>query len=80
MSKFESKEVTYAALHYPLFVPGGIGQIGPTLTSIKNPNTKSVKMVLESGFVTVEVTGPQKQTETLLVPITSFTHMVLAKA
>jgi hypothetical protein len=74
----ESKKLSYAVLHAPVHVPD-MGSIGPTLSTIKNPTIKQLEsMTLEDGFVTIKVAS-SKQVFEVLVPITSFTHMVVAK-
>lgn len=75
MSKVDGKKVTYAALHYPIFVPGS-GQVGPTLTAQLSNGSKQAEMTLELPFVRVVVENKGSKT-TLMVPLTSFTHMVV---
>lgn len=75
MSKYNGSKLSYACLHYPIHVPD-MGSIGPTLSTIKNPTVKQLdSMTLEDGFVAIEVTNANKIYK-ILVPITSFTHMV----
>lgn len=72
----DGKSVTYAVLHYPIHTPG-TGQVGPTLSSnISNAGAKQAKMTLELPFVRVIIDNQGKKT-TLMVPLTSFTHMVV---
>jgi len=71
-------KVTYAALHFPIFVPQ-VGQFGPTLTTTGSGAAKGIKMTLEGNFVTLEVQDKNGKPNEILVPLTSFTHMVVAK-
>jgi hypothetical protein len=76
MSKANGKEVSYGALHGPIFVPG-LGQIGPTLSSASSGSLKAVKMTVDEPFVMLEVADKMGKTVELPVPISQFTHMVV---
>ena len=79
MSKHDSKEVSYVALHEPLHNPL-VGDLGKTLTSKKTASTKSVKMTIAEPFLLVEATNPvdPKIVIKILVPITNCKSIVLA--
>ena len=79
MSKHDSKEVSYAALHEPLHNPV-VGDLGKTLTSKKTAATKAVKMTLAEPFLLVEATSPtdSKALVKILVPLTNLKSIVLA--
>lgn len=55
-------EVSYACLHDSIFVPGAIGNIGPTLSAGAEGKTKDLKMWLTSvdslgTFLKVDIKG-----------------------
>jgi len=78
MSELNGKEVVYGVTAAPMFVPG-CGSVGPTLTSSDGVVHKNITMTLDGSFVVAKVKDKVNQTVTVLIPITSFTHMVLAK-
>lgn len=68
------KEVTYACLHAPIFIPGA-GEYGRTLTNGLTGKARDLKMELtENGlFLKISTKGVQ-----VLVPMTMVTHLVVA--
>lgn len=77
MSKYDGRKLSYACLHYPIFVPD-CAQVGPTLTKAGTGTGKAVDMTVEGDSIVCVLTGKTGQTVTLLIPKTSFTHTVLA--
>lgn len=78
MSTIDSKQLAYAALSGPIFVPG-IGQLDKTLSAGDSAIHKGVKMTIAEPWVIVEVKDKVGKLVTIPIPITSFTHTVLAK-
>jgi len=76
MSKFDGRKLSYACLHYPIFVPD-CAQVGPTLTQVGTGTGKAIDMTIEGDSVVCVIKG-KTTTVTLLIPKTSFTHTVLA--
>ena len=78
MSKLEGKELSYGVLAATVFVPG-VGNFGPTLTNQDSATHKAVKMVVDEPFVTLSTKDKVGKEVSIAVPITYFTHMVVAK-
>ncbi len=70
-------KISYAVLHENIFVPEA-GNINKTLVSQGTPQAKGTPMELrDDGFVELTVPIPNsKRTKKVLVPPTSFTHLV----
>jgi hypothetical protein len=78
VSKFDSKEVSYAVMHTVEHTPN-TGQFGPTLSSKGDARLPSIKMSLAEPWVALEVPNKAgKGVVTVLVPITNFKTIVLA--
>jgi hypothetical protein len=74
----EGKKVTYAKMHAGIHTPQS-GQLKDTLTAVGDPSNAPVKMVIEGGFVKVTAKNASTKREVdILVPLTNFTHLVLA--
>lgn len=69
-------EVTYAVLHSSLFVPNGVGTVGPTCSASGDATHKPLKMCIseDAGFLIID-TGKH----TITVPMTNVTHMLVKK-
>jgi hypothetical protein len=78
MNEHYGKPVDHAVCHGVMHYPG-IGQFGPTLNRNQVGSVKVLDMTMGDSFVTVEVQGPQLNKATVLIPLTGFTHIVLAK-
>lgn len=74
-SPFNGKQLSYAELGGPIFLPG-IGQITKVLTNKFDGMNKAIKMTLCEPYVVLEVTDKGGKVRKVLVPYTSFTHMV----
>jgi hypothetical protein len=75
-SKINGKELSYAVLHNPIFIPDA-GQFGPTLSKTTNGMFKGVKMTIEEPWVILEIQNKLGQLVTVPVPLEMFTHTVL---
>ncbi len=80
MSKYDSKEISYATMHGHIHHPE-TGQFGPTLQNWSDTARKATKMTLCEPWVLVEVPAQKnpKKIIQFLVPVTGFIHTVLAE-
>lgn len=76
-SRINGKQLVYAALTGPIFV-NGVGQFGPTL-STQVSGTSVTKMTVDEPWVVVELKDKIGKPIVVPIPLTSFTHTVLAK-
>lgn len=72
----EGRKLQFATLHYPIHIPL-FGSLGPTLSKEASAADKSCNMRIEGGFVSLEVSREGIKYNAL-VPLSSFTHMILA--
>jgi hypothetical protein len=79
MNEFAGKAIEHAVTHSVMHYPG-IGQFGPTM-NVKQlaSSVKVTNMTMGDSFVAVNVEGPQKQTAIILIPLSNFSHIVMAK-
>lgn len=77
-TSLQGTEFSYGVLVSTIFVPA-TGPIGPTLVRDGSGTHKPVKMTLQEQFVRLEIKDKVNQSTVVLVPITSFTHLVPAK-
>lgn len=77
--EFEGKSLSYAVLHGPIHHPD-TGEIRRVLTAKGDGLNKAVKMTLFGDKVLVEVPFAKnsKKFAKLVIPLTGFTHTVLA--
>lgn len=69
----ESREVSYAATHAPIFIPG-LGQFGPTLVSGSGSTVSRIgKMFLNENTLLVMIDKHE-----ILIPLMNITHMKMA--
>lgn len=69
----EVREVSYAATHGPIFVPG-LGQFGPTLVAgVGSTVSRIGKMYLNENTLTVMIGADE-----ILIPLMNVTHMKMA--
>lgn len=78
MSAINGKKLTHATLHNPIFVED-IGSIGSSLHAAHNGLHKAVDMTIDEPFVILRIKDRAGNEKVVPVPITGFTHMVLAK-
>lgn len=79
MSEFNGKKVSYATLKDgPIFIPS-YGQLRAELSSTGDGVHKAVEMTIDEPFVILEITDKVGKKITDLIPLTSFSHLVLAK-
>ena len=57
MSGLNGRKVNYVSLHDVIFIPGTIGQIGPTLTADANGKTKDLEMHLFDSYLQIKIKG-----------------------
>lgn len=78
MSSIQGKEVVYAVMHGPIHTPQA-GHLKQVLKNTSDPENRAVKMKISGDFVVVTATNPAtKKSVEILVPLTGFTHLVLA--
>lgn len=70
----KSYDVEHAYLHSTIFIPGGPGQLGPTLSTGPEGKTKDLKMRVEDGFFILDCKG-----KTVVLPMTSVAFLVPTK-
>ncbi len=75
---YDGTEIAYGVLVSTIFVPS-TGPVGPTLVAGGDIVHKDVKMTLAGQFVKLTVRDKALKPITILVPVTSFTHLVPAK-
>lgn len=78
MSDFNGKKVLYGALPGPIFIPN-YGQLRQELSSTGDGLHKSLDMTVCEPWVTLELKDKVGKAFTVLIPMTSFTHMVIAR-
>jgi hypothetical protein len=79
MSSVNGKQVIAATMHSNIFYPG-LGELKKELSSTPNGLSKPVKMTIDEPFLILEVDDARtKRLYTIPVPLTNFSHMVLAK-
>lgn len=78
MSKFDSKDVSYAVLHSVIHHPT-VGQYGPVFQNWQDSARKATKMTLQEPFLVLEIPNPKdkKLSVKCLVPLTNVVHFVL---
>lgn len=77
-SQHNGKKITYATLTGPIFIPG-FGQLNQNISSTGDGLHKGVDMTIHEPWVLLEVKDKVSKPVSILVPCSSFTHMVLAK-
>ncbi len=78
MSSINGRQVTYAVTHTNLFVPG-LGEIRKELSNVDNGTHKSVDMLLDGDFVVLTTKNKAGAPVTIAVPLSNFSHLVLAR-
>jgi hypothetical protein len=79
MNEFSGKAVEHAVTHSVMHYPG-VGQFGPTLNVHQLASSvKVTSMTMGDSFVSVEIKGPQLATATIVIPLSNFSHIVMAK-
>lgn len=79
MSKHDGKSVKFAVLHQPIFAPG-YGQLPANLSGsgVNSGIDKAVKMTIQEPYVLIEAKDQVGKPVEILVPLSGFTHLVLA--
>jgi hypothetical protein len=78
MSTVNGKKLSFAVMHQNIFYPG-IGDIRKELSCEDTGLSRGVKMTIDEPFVLVETKTKAGQAVTIPVPITNFSHLVLAR-
>lgn len=77
MSKLNGKKLQAATMHQNIFFPN-VGEIKKELTNVDSGLNKAVDMVIDEPFILVTTKNKANKPVIIPVPITNFTHMVLA--
>lgn len=72
MSRLNLKDLSYAVLSGPIFVPN-VGQMGPTLVS-----GSKLTLTIEEPFVILDTQDKNGKPVSMPIPIAAFTHTVLS--
>lgn len=78
MSALNGKRLKLATMHANMFIPG-VGDIRKELSSVDDGINKAVVMTIDEPFIVVQLKNKAGSEMIVPVPITNFTHMVLAK-
>jgi len=78
MSALNGKKLRLATMHANMFIPG-VGDIRKELSSVDDGINKAVQMTIDEPFVVVNLKDKGGNTLTVPVPLTNFSHMVLAR-
>jgi len=78
MSALNGKKLRLATMHANMFIPG-VGDIRKELSSVDDGINKAVGMTIDEPFVVVTLKDKGGNALTVPVPLTNFSHMVLAK-
>jgi len=78
MSEVNKKKLKLATMHANMFIPG-VGDIRKELSSVDDGINKAVHMIIDEPFVLVSLKDKGGNTLTVPVPLTNFSHMVLAR-